>query len=258
VELLTYVLLGVVQGLTEFLPVSSSGHRVLLQHWLGMNPSGAVTEVALHVATLVSVIIVYRRDIWAIFAKGDWRYVGLIGLGTVVTVVIALPVKDHIEALTDADYAVRLVGLMLLITAVWLVLADRRLKRNDPPRPLGWLAAALTGAAQAVAVLPGISRSGATIGAAVQLGSEREQAAKFSFLLSVPVILGAGVLKARDLPAAVDSGEVNALGLGLAFIAALVFGILAIYLVLWLLKRARLTWFAVYCALLGIAALAIG
>ncbi|MBN2080585.1 undecaprenyl-diphosphate phosphatase [bacterium] len=257
-ELLTYVLLGMVQGLTEFLPVSSSGHLVLLQHWLGMNPSGAVTEVALHVATLVSVVVVYRRDIRTIFAKGDWRYLGLIGLGTVVTVVIALPAKDHIEALTDADYAVRLVGLMLMITAVWLVLADRRLKRGAPPLTLSWLSAALVGIAQAIAVMPGISRSGATIGAAVQLGSEREQAAKFSFLLSVPVILGAGVLKARDLPAAIDSGEINALGLGLAFIAALVFGILAIYLVLWLLKRARLTYFAVYCALLGIAALVIG
>lgn len=257
-ELWAYILLGVIQGLTEFLPVSSSGHLVLAQHWLNVNPPGAVTEVALHVATLLSVVIVYWRDIIAIFAKRRWGYLGLLALGTLVTVMVALPEMHWIEELTDADYAPRLVGGMLLLTALWLVLADLRLRRAAAKDEPDALDAALVGVAQGIAVMPGISRSGATIGASVLRGVSRERAARFSFLLSVPVILGAGVLKARDLPPALASGAIDGLGLTLAFIAALLFGILAIYVVLWLLKRARLSYFAAYCVLLGIAALIIG
>jgi len=258
VEVWAFLLLGVIQGLTEFLPVSSSGHLVLAQHWLGIDAPGALTEVALHVATLLSVVIVYWHDIIAIFAQRRWSYLGLLALGTVVTVAIALPAKDWVEALTDAEYAPRVVGAMLLITALWLVLADLRLKRNATKDEPTWLGAGLIGVAQAIAVLPGISRSGATIGAGVLRGVGRAQAARFSFMLSVPVILGAGILKAQNVVPALESGAINAAGLGLAFIAALVFGVLAIYLVLWLLKRARLSYFAAYCALLGIAALIAG
>jgi undecaprenyl-diphosphatase len=258
VEVWAYLLLGVIQGLTEFLPVSSSGHLVLAQHWLNIDAPGALTEVALHVATLLSVVIVYWRDINAIFTQRRWGYLGLLALGTVVTVALALPARDWIEGLTDADYAPRVVGAMLLVTALWLLLADWRLRRNAAKEEPTWLGAGLIGVAQAVAVLPGISRSGATIGAGVLRGVGREQAARFSFLLSAPVILGAGILKARDVAPALQSGAINSAGLGLAFIAALVFGVLAIYLVLWLLRRARLSYFAAYCALIGIAALIIG
>jgi undecaprenyl-diphosphatase len=258
VEVWAYLLLGVIQGLTEFLPVSSSGHLVLAQHWLGVDAPGALTEVALHVATLLSVVLVYWRDIVGIFTRRRWTYLGLLALGTVVTVALALPAKDWIEGLTDAAYAPQVVGAMLLLTALWLVLADLRLRRAATRTEPTWLGAGLIGIAQAIAVLPGISRSGATIGSGVLRGVGREQAARFSFLLSVPVILGAGVLKAGDVAPALNSGAINAVGLGLAFIAALVFGVLAIYLVLWLLKRARLSYFAAYCALLGLAALIVG
>ena len=257
-ELLAYFVLGLAQGLTEFLPVSSSGHLVLAQHWLGINPDGALTEILLHLATLVSVLVVYRRDVAAIFSERRWGYLGLILLATAVTVAIVLPVKDYLIALTDAPYAVRLTGAMLLVTAVWLFFADLRLRRGGEPRKPGVVTACLTGLAQAVAALPGISRSGATIGTLVQCGTAREEAARFSFLLSVPVILGAGIATCGDVPAALASGGLNLAGLGLAFVTALLSGILAIHAVLWLLRGARLGWFALYCTLLGLVALAVG
>jgi len=258
VELFAYLLLGVIQGLTEFLPVSSSGHLVLAEHWLKMNPAGVTTEVALHVATLLSVVIVYRRDIALIFSERRWNYLLLILLGTIMTVVLVLPFKDQLAALTEAPYAVRLVGGMLLVTALWLTLADVRLRRGGERQALSVGGSLLIGVAQALAALPGISRSGATIGAGVQLGMDRTKAARFSFLLSVPVIAGAGVLTAFDVPAEIAAGGINPLGLGIGFIAALICGIIAIHGVLWLLQRARLSWFALYCALLGVVALAIG
>jgi undecaprenyl-diphosphatase len=256
VELLRYVLLGVIQGFTEFLPVSSTGHLVLAEHWLCLNPPGVITEVALHLATLISVVIVYRRDIVCFCLERNWRFLGLITLGTLVTAAMVWPVMDQLAALTETASAVPLVGSMLLLTGGWLVLADWRLRRHPTSRELGWMGALLVGIAQAVAALPGISRSGATIGAALQLGAERAAAARFSFLLSIPVIIGAGLIAAHDLQNTPLSDQLNAGGLALAFCAALVCGILAIHVVLWLLKRARLAYFAVYCFLLGAIAIA--
>jgi undecaprenyl-diphosphatase len=258
VELLQYILLGIIQGLTEFLPVSSSGHLVLAEHWLSLNPPGVVVEVALHLATLVSVVVVYFRDLVAIIRERQWLFIGYITLGTIVTVAIVLPLRDLLAWLTEAPFAVALVGAMLWLTGGWMVLADVTLRRSQQRGRLGWARAAAVGLAQAVAAVPGISRSGATIGTAVQLGIPREQAARFSFILSLPVILGAGVLTLGDVPQAVASGGLNPLGLALAFIAALVSGIAAIYLVLWLLRRARLVYFGVYCFVLGTVALALG
>jgi undecaprenyl-diphosphatase len=258
VEIWDYLLLGAVQGLTEFLPVSSSGHLVLLEHWLDLNPPGVVLEVALHIATLLSVLVVYRRDITRLWREGNWRYLGFIVLATAVTVAIALPFKQVVADLTDSGTAVRFVGIMLFITAAWLLLADWRLRRNKVERPLGWPASLLAGIAQALAVLPGISRSGATIGLLIQTGQGRREAARFSFLLSVPVILGAGLLSIGDLSEGLAQGHINGPGLGLAFVAALVFGIAAIHLVLAALHRARLSLFALYCIALGAVAVAVG
>lgn len=262
-EHLAYILLGIIQGLTEFLPVSSSGHLVLAEHWLArywpeINPQGVATEVALHLATVLSVVIVYRKDIIAIACKRDWPYLGWIALATVITVCLVLPLRDVLTQLTDAEYAVRLVGALLIINAGWLLLTDLMLKRRFEPRMLNWAGAVLVGIGQALAALPGISRSGATIGIGVLAGLKREDAARFSFLLSIPVILGAGLLTARDLPGELASGAVNALGLALASITALVCGILAIHLVLRLLKQARFFYFAIWCLLVGVTAVAIG
>jgi undecaprenyl-diphosphatase len=214
-----------------------------------------VLEVALHIATLLSVLLVYRGEVLRIFRERDWAYVGKLALATAVTVAMILPFKDRVEKLADDPAVVPLTGALLFVTAAWLLLADWRLRQAKPRRPLGWGGAALVGLAQGVAILPGISRSGATIGAALQCGEERDHAARFSFLLSVPVILGAGLLELGEMKGALASNSVDPLGLGVGFVVAMLAGVGAIYMVLWMLKGARLTWFAGYCVLLGIAAL---
>ncbi len=265
VQILDYIVLGIIQGLTEFLPVSSSTHLVLAEHWLRMNPPGVTTEIALHVATLLSVLLVYGKDLWRVFASRDWRFIGYLALATVVTVVCLLPVKDLLEALTDSPAAVRIEGGMLFITALWLWLTDRQLQLPPRKTQLDWKKSALIGLAQFMGALPGISRSGATIGTGVLLGMEREQAARFSFLLSVPVIVGAALIHGLELSQGsggllqeLTTSTVDPLGLAAGFITALVMGIVAIYLVLWMLKRARLLYFALYCATLATVALIIG
>ncbi|MCH7472073.1 undecaprenyl-diphosphate phosphatase [bacterium] len=257
-EYLAYALLGLIQGLTEFLPISSSGHLLLAQHWLGIEQPGVHLEVALHVATALAVIVVYRRDLARISKQRNWRYLGLLGLGTAITVAIALPLAEWVAALAEGEQGVRMTGGMLLVTAMWLLLADLRLKHPPRRRPLGYPGACFVGIAQAIALLPGVSRSGATIGMALQLGEERSEAARFSFLLSVPVILGAGALKAPGLLQNLQSGEASTLGLGIAFAAALASGIFGVHLLLKVLKQARLVYFAIYCTLLGGLAIILG
>lgn len=250
-DIAIYALLGALQGLTEFLPVSSKSHLLLAQHWLGLNPPGVVMEVALHVATLLSVVIVYRSELARLLRGGDWPYLGKLALATAVTVGLILPFKDRIEALADSSAVVPWTGGLLLITAAWLALADRRIRQEGPQRALGWGGAALMGLAQAVAILPGISRSGSTIGAGLQLGEGRDEAARFSFLMSIPVILGAGAMEGKAAVAELSSGGISSAGLAVGFITSLAFGVLAIHLVLWTLRRARLLWFSAYCALLA-------
>lgn len=260
-EILKYALLGIVQGLTEFLPVSSSGHLVLLQHWMGLELPGMTLEVMLHVATTVSVLIVYGRDIAQVFRERDWRYIGLILLACAVTAILFLPFKDQVEAFTESDAAPRFVGAMLLVTGIWQILADWRLRRNagKEPAPITPLRAAIIGAAMACAGLfRGISRSGATIGTAIQLGVDRQEAARFSFLAGVPIILGGGLLKAGDAAAEISSGALQAVPLAVGFVCALLAGIAAIRLVLWMLRDARLSWFGAYCLALGTVALVVG
>lgn len=257
-QILQYIIIGLLQGLTEFLPVSSSAHIVLGEHWLGINPPGVFFEVFLHLATLIAVILVYRADVSRVLCGRDWRLLGLLALATAITVVLIWPFKDELSAMTEAEGAVRGCGIALLITAAWLAVADWRLHRASTPRDISWGGAVLIGIAQAIAALPGISRSGATIGMAIVLGVSREAAARFSFLMSLPIILGAGIIELSDAGDGVSAGAVNYLGFGLAFITALLSGIAAIYLLLWALKRARLLWFALYCCLLGLTAIIIG
>jgi undecaprenyl-diphosphatase len=255
-----YALLGVVQGLTEFLPISSKSHLLLVERLMGFHHSdvgGAAFEVALHVATLLSVVLVYRGEIVRILREGNWRFIGLVALCAAVSTALILPFKDRLEALDSPDNPniVLYIGIGLLFTALWLVLADLRLRRKRERRPIGAVAAVLIGIAQAIAILPGVSRSGATIGAALQTGEERDHAARFSFLLSIPMILGAAILKLPDLKQALASGGLDPTGLTVGFVCSLLAGVAAIYLVLWMLRKAHLSYFAVYCVLLSVGCL---
>jgi len=210
------------------------------------------------VATLFAVIVVYFRDVVDMFKQQQWRYLGLLALATLVTVALALPAKNYVEWLIHQPFAARESGIELLITAAWLLLAERLSWRRPSTRTMGWMGSVWVGVAQAVSVLPGISRSGATIGTGMVLGVEREEAARFSFLLSVPVILGVAVLKARDLPSELGAHGIDPLGLVVAFVVALITGVFAIRLLLVVLKQARLWYFAVYCLVVGTLALVIG
>ena len=258
VEIIKYMLLGLIQGLTEFLPVSSSGHLVLAEHWLGLNPPGIALEVAVHAATLVSVLVVYWKDILSIFKQSNWRYLLLLLVSTITTVALVLPFKASIEDLTESPVAVRIVGGMLLITSIWLFAADRRLSRPCTETQPGWGSSIAIGISQAFAAIPGISRSGATIGAAIQGGVERGAAARYSFLLSVPLIAGAAALVTPEAITVFREGTLNLAGLATAMFAAMLSGIAAIHLVLWTLKRARLAWFSLYCVVIGGLALYFG
>ncbi len=231
---------------------------------LGINPQGVTTEIMLHLATLISVLVVYGRDLLALLRGHRWQYIGALALATAVTVSLALPFKDRIETLVDGPQAVQSVGWFLLLTALLLFIAElmeRRHRATDAGDPLsmpGWGRALAAGVAQALAVLPGISRSGSTISAMLMFGLDYNRAARFSFLLSVPVILGAVLLSLPDMAADTSSGNVPIVALACGFAVAAISGVLAIRFLLAMLRRRRLYYFSIYCALLGCAALLWG
>lgn len=250
------VALGLVQGLTEFLPVSSSGHLVITETLLGLSIPGILVEVTLHVGTLLSVIIVYRARIWsliegALHGQADaWRYIGLLVLATIPAGLVGVLFQSSVESAFD-DPAIA--GAMLLVTGV--ILWSTRRTRRPRTRPLpGPLLALGIGVAQAFAILPGISRSGSTIAAALWGGVDGEKAAEFSFLMSVPAIAGAAVLELKDVDVGVQG--VGGVPLLVGFLVALVAGIFAIRFLVWLLRGQRFHVFAYYVWVVGAAFLA--
>ena len=244
------ILLGLVQGVTEFLPVSSSGHIVLVQSLMGIETTAdASFEVVVHVGTLLSILLVLRQPILdvaratpGLFAPTDWtdRYrndpsfktVLLVGIGTVPVLIVGLTAKSQIESLFDSP---DLVAGLLLVTACLLVSTLFARQRLSAIALTGWMALVI-GCAQACAVLPGISRSGATITVALLLGLSRQRAGEFSFLLAVPAITGAAIL---NLGAALD-GPIGIGPLFAGLLAAFCSRTLALKLILSMVKADRL------------------
>ncbi|MCP4230661.1 MAG: undecaprenyl-diphosphate phosphatase [bacterium] len=246
---------GVVQGLTEFLPVSSSGHLVIAQELLGYKPEGIALEITLHLATLLAVLIFYwRRIVYIVFRNRDklgWLlFIAKILVATVPAALVGLLFKDQIEALFESF---RMVGFALLFTA--LVLASTLLarKRGKTLAEIGFGAALLIGCAQAIAIVPGVSRSGMTIAVALWFGIMNKDAAAFSFILSIPAIAGAGLLTATDFV----SLDVPVIPLAVSFLLALITGVLAIFIVVKALENKRFAYFAIYCGIIGISVLAV-
>jgi len=242
-------ILGLVQGLTEFLPVSSSGHLVIAQHLLHFAEPNLAFDVVLHLGTLLAVFVYFRRDLLeilsALFGKGDpkWRRVALlILLGTVPTGVIGVLFKDLFERLFASP---SVVALMLAVTGLLLFTADRVTKAARPLAGIGVLDALLIGLIQGVSIIPGISRSGSTIAMGLFRKIEADSAARFSFLLSIPAILGAVVLEGKEILGHGLSGSGSAFFVG--FVTAAVSGWLAIRILMAALKRKGLTVFALYC-----------
>ena len=256
-QLFKAIILGIVQGLTEFLPISSSGHLVIFSQLLNFEEQGLVFDVFLHLGTLVAVLLVFRTELMAMAAApftllrgGDetsrmyFRWDIYVIVATLPAVVAGLFFKDGIERLFDNLY---LVYLMLLVTAA-LMLGSRHL--NERGVTLGWLHALLIGCAQACAIMPGLSRSGSTIFTGMLLGINRETVARFSFIMSIPAILGALVLHLPELieqpPAA---GSLLAIVAGT--VMAAVTGYFAIVLLLDIVRRNRLQYFGYYCVVVA-------
>ena len=264
------LILGVVQGATEYLPVSSSGHLVIFQHLFGISEPVLLFDIVLHVATLLVVLGYYRRDLADLIRQSraaakvltqgaSWsetltrypafRLACLIVVGTIPTAVIGITLQDTFEALFGS---LRTVGVMLWITG--LVLLATRLARRSG-RGIGDMKVAdalMIGLVQGLAITPGISRSGSTIAVALLLGIQRETAARYSFLLSVPSIVGALMLKIGG------HGEgVGVAATALGFAAALVTGYFCLMFLVQVVKKGRLAWFAPYCFAAGVLAMVL-
>ena len=240
--LIEALILGLVQGLTEFLPVSSSAHLVMGEELLGANEPGIAFDVLVHGATLLAVLIYFRRRIVQLVRERSWSYAGKIVVGTIPAGVVGLLFESAIERTFAAP---GLIVFTLIVTGA-LLLSLRALpeERHEIEEP-SFLQAWWIGCAQMVAILPGISRSGSTIVAARWLGLAPAAAAEFSFLLGVPAVAGAIVLQAGEMRTAAGAG------LGLVYtvgwVAALISGIVAIMLVFWLLARRGFAFFGLYC-----------
>lgn len=256
-EILQAIILGIIQGLTEFLPVSSSGHLELAKFFLGYDNVGEesmMMTVVLHFATALSTVVILRKDVAKIF-KGlfqfKWNeetmYSLKIVLSMIPAVFVGLVFEEQIEAMFDGQ--IILVGICLIVTGLLLFLADRATATN---KGVSYTNALLVGIAQAIAILPGISRSGATISTSVLLGIDREQAARFSFLMVVPLIFGK---IAKDVLDGALAETANVMPLAIGFIAAFLTGMFACQWMIKLVKSSKLVYFSIYCFIVAVLAI---
>lgn len=256
------LILGIIQGLTEFLPVSSSGHLELGSYLLGVQSSdNLLFSILVHGATALSTVVVFRKDIVKLIIdlfKFEWnestKFIFMIAVSMIPVGIVGVFFEDQVEAFFGGRIV--LVGSMLLITAILL---STTYFSKSKVQDLNFPKSFIVGLAQAVAIMPGISRSGATISTALLLGISREAAARFSFLMVLPPILGAMLLKTKDLienPAV--ASEVSPTVLLAGFLAAFVSGLFACNWMIALVKRGKLIYFAIYCAIVGAIAITAG
>lgn len=260
-DALDAILLGIIQGFTEFLPVSSSGHLELGKAILGDNSvpeESLLFTVVLHFATALSTIVVFRKDIAEILKallqfkwNEETQFIFKIGISMIPAVIVGLFFEEQLEAFFGGNIA--FVGAMLIITAILLYFAD---KAKSTEKPVSFKNAFIIGISQAIAMLPGISRSGATISTSVLLGNDKSKAARFSFLMVIPLIFGK---IAKDIL----SGDINTAStdftvMGLGFAAAFVCGLIACTWMISLVKKSKLSYFAIYCLVVGLVAIGVG
>lgn len=256
------LILGIIQGLTEFLPVSSSGHLEIGKELLGVETTDNLTfTVLVHGATVLSTLVVFRKDIAALLLglfRFQWneetQYLAKIAVSMLPIAVVGLFFKDHVEAIFEQSNILLLVGAMLLVTALLLAFAYYK-KSGDKDLSFGH--ALIIGLAQTVAVLPGISRSGATIATGLLLGNRKSEVARFSFLMVLVPIMGENVLSMLKYDAAAQAAA-NAPGAGVlavGFVAAFLAGLAACSWMINIVKRGKLIWFAVYCAVVALIAI---
>ncbi len=247
-------ILGVVQGLAEFLPVSSSAHLILIPRLFHWTDFGLAFDVSLHLGTLAAVIVYYWKDLWKLAVSiikfsdpslaGDRRLVGYLILATIPGALVGLALEHKVETVFRSPF---LVAWTLMGLAIALYAADRFLSGDKKLSDITWRTALVLGVAQSLAIVPGISRSGITITVALALSFSRKEAARFSFLMSVPIIAGAGLLKAPEIFRSPDQ-----LGILVGFLSAAVTGFLAIWVLIRYVQTHRYTPFVLYRLALGL------
>lgn len=268
------LILGVVQGLTEFLPVSSSGHLAIGEYFLDFHAPGVTFEVALHIGTLMAVFVFFRKEILSLIQsfliwgkslagkktilddagndrlRRDLALIAAIIVGSIPTGLMGVLFKDWFESFFGG---IQFIAAFLIVTAILLTAGDYISRRRDAlgkktSEVPSILSSLVIGFFQGVAIMPGISRSGATVSAALAMGLDRENAARFSFLLGIPAMLGAAVLTAKDA-AAIPLPQLPGYAIGVT--ASAIVGYFAISTFIKIVKQGRIIWFAVYCAVIG-------
>lgn len=254
-DFLISFILGTVQGITEFLPISSSGHLVILQSFFGIEDGGLLLDTILHLGTAIAIMIVFRNDIFILLhdpfekdkhkRKSALSTIFLIIMGTIPAAVLGILFNETFEALFTNPKAA---GSMLLFTATLLFISAG--KKNEGgvvtlPKAI------IIGIAQAIAIMPGVSRSGSTITIALLIGVSREHAGKFSFLLALPAILGAAILHARKI----ETLDISVAALIVGFIASIIIGIVSLKLLLQFVRKGKLYYFGFYCLIIGFASI---
>jgi len=260
--ILQSIFLGIVQGLTEFLPVSSSGHLVFFQSLFGLKEPPLFFDVMLHLGTLFAVVIYFWTDIWKIVqgivatlkrkekGQNQAKLFLWIILATIPTGIMGLLFKDWFESLFSKP---KVVGVMLLVTGLVLWLTRWAKKERRDIEKMGWVDSVLIGIAQGVAIIPGISRSGATISTGLFCGLDRELSGRFSFLLSVPAILGATFLESRKIGPGIEV-QTGLLGMMVAFFV----GLFSLTLLIRIIKMGKISNFSYYCWGMGILMILLG
>lgn len=270
------IILGLVQGLTEFLPVSSSGHLVIFSRLLGVNGEGFLDfTVTVHLATVIATIVVFWKVIWDLlkgFFKFKWNdetdYICKILVSLIPVMLVGFLLKDWVDGLFSGS--LHQVGFALCATAALLILSDylgrsssaschfdqgseSRVEKSHPRNGISWWQAFVVGIAQAIAVIPGVSRSGSTIATGLLCGVERKGMAQFSFLMVLIPILGEQLLDIAKglMVSGVIGGGVSPLALVLGFVAAFASGLFACKVMIAIVKKAKLTWFAAYCVVVA-------
>ncbi|MEM2102391.1 MAG: undecaprenyl-diphosphate phosphatase [Candidatus Bathyarchaeia archaeon] len=251
--ILEIIILGIIQGITEWLPISSSGHLVLVQEFFSIKQP-LVFDVMLHFGTLIVILVVFRKDVKRIlmalirrdFASEDGKLAGYIIIGTIPAAIIGYLFHDFFQSLFQNALAV---SVALLFTGCLLFISERR----QDNRPLGFIDSLLIGVAQAISIIPGVSRSGTTISAGLLRGVEKEKAFSFSFLLSVPIILGATAFEAKDV--AVQEADFAAMLLGM--VVSMAVGYFALRALQKIVLRRRFHYFAYYCWALGLGVIVL-
>ena len=258
------IFLGILQGITEFLPVSSSGHLAIAQRVFGIEEPTLLFDTFLHTGTLIAVFIALRADVWALLRRPFQKRTGLLILATALTALFAFALRSFakdaqgVSLLERAFESGVMLGGAFLLTSAALLTAEWRARRGRPVRgddEINWLDAAVIGTMQGIGVLPGVSRSGITLAGALGRRIKREPAARFSFILSIPAILGALALQIKDIRTAAEPLPFEWKVIAAGTLSAALVGVFSLRIMLKIVRSRPLTGFAAYTALLGVSVL---